>query len=462
MRIIQHVILLFVFSSICVAVSRAADIYTDPPSDENSPREYIIESELQAAAEQVRQQAHEQTQASFRNFEKKLSDDIDSVKVKDGNAVGNIKKSSETNLQERDNVTYDESSQEGFKSHQDRVNSEITEIKSESQKVAATFDPVEEVEADPQRARLKKVELALQVASHRYKTDKNWPNVYSYYYVPSNQAEKNGRLYGVYASYTYRRPYHVPVHSWKDLSRATGGPGELFTFARGEADLSFGQVDYDSFVSGKRKGFNAWQGNVRGVAGYDFSSQDLSFMVTPYTGVGYRRFTDKTGGWVDWVIQDYAPYENVYNYIYVPVGVETLKHFNEEWDLGFKIESSYVFAGSVEFKHSDIKGIHTLPVYPTNIPTEMKLQDATSHLKGGLGFKTSFKIIRKYEHFNIFTEPFFEFWKLRKSKPEVDRAVGLDGTQYITVNNDDGSPYRGLFEPSSFTVQYGLRLGVQF
>lgn len=413
-------------------------------------RDEIIIQGLEAAIDQARVDGTEQSQKNFNRIAEKLElevqqkSNIDEFGVQQDVADHVVPLSQET-------------TQKSFLKKRDQIESEVP---------SPEFDtgPLEIIEEAPNpqdvRSRLKKIELALQMASHNYQTDDNFPAYYPY--AISNAAEKDGKLYGLYASYTYRRPYKTPVHKWQDLRSAVGGFSGLPSFVRLEGDLSFGEVSYDSYASGKRTGFDAWQGNIRLLGGYDFLSQDSSFIVTPYTGIGYRRFSDKTGGWVDDVIFRYAEYENVYNYVYLPVGVETLKHFNDEWDVGFKLEGSFVFAGTIDFNHSDIPGIYNLRVWSTGDYVGMKFQDDSSPLKGGFGFKTSLKTIRKFDAWNIFAEPFFELWQIRKSRPEVYRSVGIDGIEYHSVNDSDGSPYKGLFEAANCTLQFGMRLGVQF
>jgi hypothetical protein len=415
-------------------------------------RNQMIEDQLQAAIDQARLEGTEQSQENFHRIH-----DRNVQEIKPLGSERTYLEGIEVAVKAASND--EESTQAEFLKKEENVNAAIVPVGVDTNILEITS---EAPNSQDSRSRLKKVELALQVAAYKYNTDAGFPNYYSTIYSVGNEIEKKGKLYGLYASYTYRRPYKVPVHSWSDLSLALDRFGSLPSFVRAEADLSFGQTSYDSYATGKRSGYNAWQGNIRLLGGYDFLSQGDSFMVTPYTGIGYRRASDKTGGWVDWVVQDYAEYENIYNYIYVPVGIETLKHVNTNLDFGFKIEGNFVFAGNADFKLSDISGVFEGRDVSTGDPVYVTFKDSSVNFKTGYGFKTSFKIIQKFEAFNVFTEPFFEYWHLAKSRADVVEAVSVDGSANYFSANDDGSPYKSLFESSNETYEFGLRLGVQF
>jgi hypothetical protein len=331
-----------------------------------------------------------------------------------------------------------------------------------------SFEPVAEAVVEVSdnkidRERLKKIELALQWTSHYYKTDKNRPYYYDLLYAssdPDNQAKKSGLLSGVYAAYTYRRPTTYSVHNIKDLMESEGNP--FFTFARAEVELSFGNVDYDSYASGKTSNASAWQGNFRLLAGYDFLSPDESLMITPYVGFGYRRVTDEAGGWVDTIVYNHMPYESRYQYFYLPFGVETLKQVNSDWDISFKLEGAVLLSGNVELGLSDIPGLYSATDLDTGLPITIAFRDSDKiKVKSGFGVKTSLKAIKKLQFYNVFVEPFFEMWRMSKSDSKAMLSVST-ADQYYYSAYPDGSEYKPLYEPASYTFDVGLRLGMQF
>lgn len=431
----------FCFPYILHAQSRIAD------------RNQVIEDQLQAAIDQARLEGTEQSQENFRRIY-----DRNVQEIKPLGSERTYLDGIEIAVEPASND--EESTQAEFLKKEENVNAAIVPVGVDTNILEISPEPPNPL--DP-RMRLKKIELALQTASYNYKTKDNFPTEYAGLYAIGNKVEKNGKLYGLYASYTYRRPYKIPVRSWSDLSLALDRFGSLPSFIRAEADLSFGQTSYDSYVTGKRSGYNAWQGNIRFLGGYDFLSQGDSFMITPYTGIGYYRASDKTGGWYDWgVATGYREYENVISFFYLPVGVEALKEFNEDWDGVFKLEGSYIFAGTVDFNHGDIPGLFASVDYTSGLPVDIHLKDTQSVLKGGFGVKTSLKGIRKLRSYNFFVEPFFEMWYLAKSKPEEARGVDTSDVQRYSVKTTDGSPYKPVFEASNYTLKFGLRLGVQF
>lgn len=430
----QRYLLLLVFSLLLLGTANAQE--NTQTQEGTLSREQIIANELQAANDQARADGTEQSQENFQNIEKKVAAEIEENFGRDES--GQKFESTDEQL-----PPSEESTQKSFLKTQDQIDVQTPPTKFDS-------NPMEITEEAPNpedvRSRLKKIELALQATSYRYDANQNYNG---------DRVEKRGGLYGLYASYTYRRPYKVPVHSWSDLSRAVDGPGRLPTFMRLEGDFSFGEVSYDSNASGKLKGFDSWKANVRVLGGYDFLSQDSSFIVTPYTGLGYRRFSDKTGGWVDFLIDDYVGFENVYSYAYLPIGVETLKHFNDEWDWGFKLEGDIVIWGSVDFNLSDITGLYTGTDVSTGLPVQVSHKDSSVNLKSGFGLKASTKLIRKFEKINIFAEPFIELWRINQSETDKVLARGTNGVDYESVPDP-------LYEPFNYTLDTGLRLGVQF
>lgn len=311
------------------------------------------------------------------------------------------------------------------------------------------------------REEAKKSELAYQLDFYRYQAEGYWPYYYSYVFPQSYKVEKGGILNGLYLSYTYRKPYNRPVHTWRDLKSREGGPGYPFTFYRFEADISGGKTYFKTDALGTEKNIGAWGLNLRLLGGYDFLSQDNTFMFTPYIGVGYKRFVDRSGGWIDYYVGDYVPYEVIYNYVYVPVGFETIKTINKDIDFSFRAEASLLLTGSVGYMMSA-----DTTLYHWNDPDDGSdvyghVKDTDVEMKGGFGLSGSCKVIRKFDRYNIFAQPFVDFWYFKKSKAEVTTFIDTDGGPWYSANFDL-SKRKDNFEPVHYTLHTGLRLGVQF
>lgn len=120
-------------------------------------------------------------------------------------------------------------------------------------------------------------------------------------------------------------------------------------------------------------------------------------------------------------------------------------------------------AGNIEYSYGEIPG----PVlghidYTTHAALNLQPRDATSDLRGGLGFRTSAKFIRNFDSYNIFGEPFVKFWYIQKSKSVQTHAHDtISGNEYVSVDNN-GNPYKPIWDPSNVTMTFGVRAGVQF
>jgi len=305
--------------------------------------------------------------------------------------------------------------------------------------------------------RSRTIELALQVAAYHYETKDSNPYFYSQIYPVGNDAEKNSNLTGVYGSYTWHIFSRPPLQKWTEVFKHSPWPD----FVRLEGDISLGKLEYKSYVTGKLDDIDAWQTNVRCLLGLDFPSYDGSFVLSPYLGVGYRRFTDKAGAWEDFMVLDHVEFPVKHSYYYLPVGIEALKHMNDNWDVVFKIEGDALLGGGIKFELSEIPGPLN-GIDENNQPVQVYLSDTVSDLDGGFGLKTSFKLIKKYNDFNIFVEPFFGFWRVNQTKPEQEHARGVNGGDYVSVLDDGITPYKPVFEPLNYTTEFGLRLGAQF
>ena len=254
----------------------------------------------------------------------------------------------------------------------------------------------------PTVRRRSKTDLAVQMASYLFETDENWPYYYSQNHSVSNKVEKTGALFGFYAAYTFS--LYEPLRSGKDILNHISP-----NFLKFEIEGSKGKIDYSSYATGKLDGFSAQELEARILWGYDFLLS-RSTIITPYMGIGYRIFSDNTGGWVDYFVKDYAKYTIQTKFPYLPVGFETLTKLNEQWDLNYQLEGDFVIGGEVNYNLQEIPGTFPGVDVDTGAPLTLIPQNATSKLKGGFGFRTSMKLIRKFKNFDIFAEPYLKFW----------------------------------------------------
>lgn len=317
-------------------------------------------------------------------------------------------------------------------------------------------DDAQYVTQESIRDRQRKIEIALQLESYAYETDDKWPYNYISRFAVSDKVERNGYLAGAYGSYTWR------------FGEALGGVSDLWYqgpmpgIVKLEGEGSGGKVDYRSYATGRKNDFDAWDINGRILMGYDFQGDDLSSMVSAYLGFGYRRYSDDSGGYVDYFVYNYAEFPIKHSYYYVPVVVEYLKELNDHWDLTLKLEGDILIDGSVEYYLSDIEGTFSGRDVDTGESLILDPRNVKVDLNGGYGFGFSAKMIRKLQSHNIFVEPFVKFWYIDKSdEQQVHSYATNNGRDYVSVY-DDGSPYKPMWEPENVTVKFGGRVGVQF
>lgn len=298
-------------------------------------------------------------------------------------------------------------------------------------------------------------ELAFQIESYNYKTGDKWPYYYSTLYSTSDKVEKSGSLYGLYASKSWN--LYAPLHTWSDLWKNY----EIPNFVKIEVEASTGGTDYSSYVTGKLKGFESWDIDGRLLAGYNYAWSDTTSF-TPYIGVGYRRFIDNSGGYVDYFVNGYAKYTNINSMFYIPIGVETHSQLNERWDMNLKVEADIVAYGTTDYLLNDIHGTFPGTDVNTGAPLTLSPKESNSNLKGGFGFRTSIKLIRKYKYCNFFVEPFFKLLYLNKSDPvQASSFATNNGSDYVSVYPNK-SAYKPLWDAENTTIDVGARAGVEF
>lgn len=309
--------------------------------------------------------------------------------------------------------------------------------------------------AEPQRAsyeRRHRNEVALQVASYLFESEDKW----LVYDDNSEKTKKSGSLIGIYGAHTWS--LYEPLRSWSDI----WAKNPLPNFVRVEGEVSKGRIDYESSVAERKEGISALELEVRLLLGYDYLWSDKG-LLTPYIGLGYRRFSDRAGGWVDYYVNNYAPYTVENSIYYLPFGLEALTHLDGQWDMNLKFEGDWVFGGSINYCLNDISGLFPGVDAQTGEALTLRPGANQSRLKSGYGFQTSVKFIRKGVKLDFFVEPYFKLWSLRKSNPvQVHSYAVNNNKEYVSVYPDKVTPYKPLWDPDNYTVNTGLRVGVMF
>lgn len=311
--------------------------------------------------------------------------------------------------------------------------------------VRNTFNSTNQVEPQNQpRVHKKGFEFGFEEESYDYRTGDKWPPAYSLRFPVSDKVTRDGYLYGLHGSSTWVGP----LQTWKDFLKHDKAPN----FAKLEIEASKGNTDYESYVTGKLKGLKNWNLDGRVMIGYDYMCTP-STDVAPFIGIGYQRKSNNAGDWVDYNVDSYYRFTTITEMAYVPFGIETHTKLNERWDFDVNLEGDIIVFGRDEYHLNEVPG----PIQGTynGNPILIFIQRSDSTLNGGIGFRAHIKLIRKYKYFNLYVEPFFKFLYLNQNQEEPIKAIGTDGTDYVSLAS-------ALWTPKNTTVDLGAQAGVQF
>ncbi len=299
------------------------------------------------------------------------------------------------------------------------------------------------------------IELAFQLYSYDYKSSK-YPYLFDQNLLDSGKITKSGDFWGFYGAKTWH--LYAPLHSLSEVWEHY----EIPNFVRIEGEFGKGTTDYKSLATGTLKGINAFHIDARALLGYDLTSDDVT-IYTPYMGIGFMRHTDKAGGWLDFIVHGYGQYHNEYNMLYLPIGLEIDKPINDQWDIDVKLEGDIVVWGQANYDLNEIPGgPFSLLDIDTNQTVNAILKKSESDFRGGFGFRTSCKLIRKFRYFDFYVEPYVRYLYLNQTKHSQVDAYGVDnGKNYVSVYLD-GTPYKPLWDPANYTIEVGGRTGIQF
>lgn len=216
--------------------------------------------------------------------------------------------------------------------------------------------------------------------------------------------EESGVMIGLAGSYTYR-------NNW------------MFKL---ESVFKYGQVDYEGALMDGTPlnvdNIDDYIVETRGLAGYDFSVFKATTL-TPYIGFGYRYLFDDSGA------ASPAGYGRESNYLYSPIGIETMTDLRNGWFLGLTIEYDIFWSGVQTSYFSDV---------------DYGLNDVENDQSGGYGFRGSVK----FQNSRFVIEPYIRYWDIDDSDPSI--------LTYF------GRPVAVIYEPENNSTEIGVKLAVKF
>jgi hypothetical protein len=252
---------------------------------------------------------------------------------------------------------------------------------------------------------------------------------YGYRYEEPNFAKLEGYWFGFFGAYTHRLHENDIIRSWQDVFN----PNNSFNMFRVEGRFAYGNLDYESNGSGSHKDEPNYVYNIKGTLGYDLNFSP-TLRVTPYAGVGYRYLLDDNGGKIyPYNGVNYFSYDRESYYVYIPIGLDVLNRLDHGWSIGYRFEYDALVDGTQKSHFEDAD-----PNYNT----------IKNDQNSGYGLQAYIRVMKDYERFGLFVEPFVRYWDIEDSDiSAVTYAGALDGY--------------GL-EPANTSTEWGVRLGASF
>lgn len=234
----------------------------------------------------------------------------------------------------------------------------------------------------------------------------------------NDSAKRKGFFEGIFVADTYR-PYnqkdwwinvfHVDVHG------------------------DYGNVDYKFPSDGNSKisSVDNYILEPRVWVGKDFNLGDR-VRLTPYAGFGYRWYYERLKNKFTEDLND-GGNDVQTQYFYLPVGAELTITPAEGWRVSLDGEYDYMFWGRITNYASQISSM---------------VNNFNNTITNGYGLRCSIKLVKEYDKFNLFIEPYFRFWDINKSDTVNVIAAGV--------------PFATNQEASNKTTETGVRFGVEF
>ena len=181
-------------------------------------------------------------------------------------------------------------------------------------------------------------------------------------------------------------------------------------------------------------GASLWYSDSSLLIGKSFTKK--RYLITPYTGLGYRYLSNSDNPDVA------GDYKREVTYIYLPLVLEFQKGISETRAWGIVGELDILLRGSAEANLSD---------------ASEKYNDLQFNQSLGGGIKLAGFYNSKLLGMDISIKPFMDLWLIDNSDTDVLKHDG----ERVLVRSADGS-YGDYCEPANITVTGGLQLALNF
>ena len=149
----------------------------------------------------------------------------------------------------------------------------------------------------------------------------------------------------------------------------------------------------------------------------------------PYIGAGYRRLWDISDTVTEYAETGGLSYTRISNYFYIPIGFYSpIKTINPSLDYQWNLEIDPLIAG---LQYSDIGN--------------MNRYHGQHH---GIGLRGECRFFKKKGNTNYTITPFFNYWHINDSS--------------IIFSDGDDTSVRRTMEPNNSTIEFGLRIGMEW
>jgi len=200
---------------------------------------------------------------------------------------------------------------------------------------------------------------------------------------------------------------------------------------KAEGRYAFGEVDYSSPISGTMDDIKDYIIEGRGLVGYGISPKPFGFEVSPYTGIGYRYLNNDMGHRFTSV--GHFGYERESMQWYLPLGLELIKSFKNNWSVVITGEVNTLLRGRQK------NHVGYIPGYV----------DFTNKQRNGFGQRVSLELKKETPKITYSIGPFLRHSDIRQS----ETAVGAYIIPTIPIE---------FIEPRNQSTEVGVQFKVTF